>query len=696
MDLAISHLPHGDKALFVAVVRDISERKRGARSLACQHAVTAVLAESLSLEDAVPRILRSVSEALSWDFGAFWSVDPGKNVLRCAQSWSAAPDLVGGFQKATEALSFPRGAGLPGRAWSAGTVVWSYDVQQDPQFLLSVEAKAAGLHAAFAAPVALGSEVLGVLEFFSRSPEESDHELIEIFQSLGSQIAQFIERAAADKAFRANDERTRAVVENMLEGLIMVDERGIIQSVNPAAEQMFGYAAWELAGHHIKMLLPQNLLGRAKEFLRDARIKSLGRITEWDGRRKNGNVFRFELSLFELQTPEGRYLAGHMRDISERRELERMKREFVATVSHELRTPLTSIRGSLGLLSGGVLGDLPDEAKDVVGIAERNTIRLITLINDILDLERLEAGRMEIHLDTVPVAQVLERSVEAVKAFAEQQGVSLEAPSTAATIFVDGDRIVQVLVNLLSNAIKFSPKGSVVSVSVHEEPEVVEIRVRDHGRGIPADHQESIFERFKQVEASDARGKGGTGLGLAICRAILEQHGGSIGVRSETGKGSTFFFRLPARPPRALDRFLAAIHGSSEASGPGGVLLVDDDEALLGVMVRQLLQDGISVRTAQTGKDAIRLATAQPPALLVIDVGLPDQDAFAVLSTLRKYPALKDIPVLVYTGVDLSAEERDRLSLGPTRFLTKSRASDAEFRGLVAELLRTSSAGSKA
>src|SRR5207247_1674678 len=242
-----------------------------------------------------------------------------------------------------------------------------------------------GRRAGVAFPAVMGGEVRGVMELFARSPEKPEAEWLQMFAALGGQLGQFLERDEVDHALRGSNERMRAVVENMLEGLITISDRNIIEQVNRAAEQMFGYAAEELIGQHLKILMPRSTAQGADAFLKDAAPRALGRITEWEGRRKNGELFRFELSLFAFQTHEGRHFAGHLRDISERKKLERLKQEFVATVSHELRTPLTSIRGSLSLLTGGALGELPDEARDVVVIAERNTVRLITLINDLLD-----------------------------------------------------------------------------------------------------------------------------------------------------------------------------------------------------------------------------------------------------------------------------------------------------------------------
>lgn len=406
------------------------------------------------------------------------------------------------------------------------------------------------------------SEAVGTLSVMDRVPRELRAEQKDALCALSRlvvaqlklrQRAREVDQtlAEADRALRANDGRVRAVIESMLEGLITFSEDSVIEQVNPAAEQMFGYAAWELVGQHLSILVPRSRAHQAETFLRDATKRALGRLTEWEGRRKNGDLFRFELSLFKFETLKGRHFAGHLRDISERKKLERMKQEFVATVSHEIRTPLTSIRGSLGLLAGGALGDLPEEAKAAVGIAERNTVRLITLVNDILDLERLESGKLELRLETIPLTSVIERSVESVRALAEQQGIDLSVATTNAKVFGDGDRLVQVLVNLLSNAVKFSPRGAAVTVSVVESDRDAEVRVQDLGRGIPSHHLETIFGRFQQVEASDSRQKGGTGLGLAICKAIVEQHGGAIGVESEWGRGSTFWIRIPFDPAQA-------------------------------------------------------------------------------------------------------------------------------------------------
>lgn len=357
-------------------------------------------------------------------------------------------------------------------------------------------------------------------------------------------------RRQAERALRLSEARLRSVVDNMLGGLLTIDEEGIIESANPAAERILGYPREELIGQHIRLLVP---VPRADTdtFLREAFSKAIGRVSEWEVRRKDGQVFPIELAMFEFHTPGGRRFAGNIRDVSERREVERLKQEFVSTVSHELRTPLTSIRGSLGLLASGGIGELPAEAHELVVLAERNTVRLVSLINDILDLDRLQSGKVELHFEHVAVPAVVERAVEAVAGIAAHRHIRISTEMGPATVWGDAERLVQVLINLLSNAIKFAPPASDVTVSVAPRNAFVGFRITDCGRGIPAAHRESIFERFRQIEASDAREKGGTGLGLAICKTIVEQHRGSIGVDSQEGSGSTFWFHVPSGPPAA-------------------------------------------------------------------------------------------------------------------------------------------------
>ncbi len=485
------------------------------------------------------------------------------------------------------------------------------------------------------------------------------------------------------EALRASELRTRALLDNMLSGLFMADLEGILELVNPAAERMFGYTSEELVGKYLGTVLSLPPGADPRVFLQGVLGKSLGKVTELEGRRKNGELFPFEVSLFQLETPEGRRFAGSIADVTERHEVDRLKREFVSSISHELRTPLTSIRGSLGLLAGGVLGPLSPDAAEIVAVAERNVVRLIGLINDILDLERLDGGRLEMRFESSEVRLIVERSLEAVRSFADQSNVVLAVDPVPSSVRVraDADRLVQVLVNLVSNAVKFSPPGGRVTTRVVLAPGMAEFQVEDRGRGVPPALREAIFERYRQVEASDSRNKGGAGLGLAICKAIVEQHGGSIGVRDAVGAGSLFWFRVPL-----VSTSRPSVSGSIKGAR-GVALLVDDDEELLAILELRLAQDRVATQRATSAGEAIAAALALKPNLLVLDLGLPGGDGFEVVSALRNNKALAGIPLLVYTGRDLRQEDRDRLVLGPTRYLTKSRETEDEFRAVVLELL---------
>lgn len=341
----------------------------------------------------------------------------------------------------------------------------------------------------------------------------------------------------AEHELRRSEARTRSIIDNAPGGLITTDARGVIESVNPATERIFGYARTEMVGGRLDVLLG------ASFDLHSAR----DRVLELQARRRNGEIFTCEVSVFEFYAADDqRHFAANVLDVSERHVVERMKRDFISTVSHELRTPLTSIRGSLGLLASGVMGALPPDALPVVAVAERNSMRLISLINDILDFDRLESGKLRMNLRPTPLRRILDRSIESVSALAQQDGVHIELLCNGAVILGDEDRLTQVTVNLLSNAVKYSHRGDTVTVSASMEESSAEVRVADRGRGIPADLQKNLFRRFGRADSSDARTQSGTGLGLAICKAIVEQHGGAIGVASREGTGSTFWFRVPA------------------------------------------------------------------------------------------------------------------------------------------------------
>jgi signal transduction histidine kinase len=237
------------------------------------------------------------------------------------------------------------------------------------------------------------------------------------------------------------------------------------------------------------------------------------------------------------------------RDITAERQVERLKQEFISMISHDLRTPLMSVQASLFLLSAGAKDALSEGMAKNLTQAERNVNYIINLINSLIDVERISSDKLDLNCSNTDLSEIIDTAAQAVKAIAEMRNIKVQCLFTDAEVYVDSGRMIQVMINLLSNALKFSQDGSSIQVVAHELSDEVEVQVIDTGRGIPASHLKSIFGRFEQVEASDSTQKGGSGLGLAICKAIVEAHGGTIGVESEPEKGSRFWFRLPHRVP---------------------------------------------------------------------------------------------------------------------------------------------------
>ncbi|MEO0802898.1 MAG: PAS domain S-box protein [Cyanobacteria bacterium J06642_2] len=362
------------------------------------------------------------------------------------------------------------------------------------------------------------------------------------------------DRRRIEHSLRESREMLAGILENAEEAIISVDESQIIQLFNHGAERIFGYTAAEIMGQPLGTLLPQESRSPHEAFVRTFSQSSTTsrrmaeRSRKVAGRRKNGDIFPAEASISKLKLGERAIYTAILKDISDREAIDRMKNEFVSVVSHELRTPLTSVHGSLKLLATGRLGDLNPQGQHLLDIAVSNTERLTRLIDDVLDLERIESGRMPTHMRSCDAADTIAQAADAIQAAARERDITLSLTLNAACMYADPDQILQTLTNLIGNAIKFSPRGSTVWVDASKREDDILFRVRDRGRGIPADKLESIFGRFQQVDASDSRAKGGTGLGLAICRQIVERHRGRIWVESELGRGSTFSFTIPQSP----------------------------------------------------------------------------------------------------------------------------------------------------
>jgi PAS domain S-box-containing protein len=356
---------------------------------------------------------------------------------------------------------------------------------------------------------------------------------------------------AADAAAGIPAEQLFRLAVEALPGGILTDRTGTIVMLNTEVERLFGYERDELIGRSVDILVPaasraDHVRHRA-EFLLDPASRRMGSGRDLFGLRKDGGELPVEVALNPITTRNGVLVLCVIADISERKRAELCKDEFVTTVSHELRTPLTSLSGSLGLLAGSAAGKLPDTAMRLLAIAYKNSQRLVRLINDILDIEKIESGDVTFVLKRVAVRPLVEQAIETSRAYAESLGVTVRLDTLAADADVnaDPDRLTQVVANLLSNAIKFSPAGAEVVVSIDAPADRVRVAVRDHGPGIPPHFRERVYEKFAQADA-DARNKGGTGLGLSIVKGIVTRLGGTTGFDDAPGGGTIFHVELPA------------------------------------------------------------------------------------------------------------------------------------------------------
>ena len=454
----------------------------------------------------------------------------------------------------------------------------------------------------------------------------------------------------------------QALLDAVGDGICGIHRDGRVGFANPAAARLLGAQPDALAGRLIHDLLhgsaPENRRCGPDCPLRHVASHRITASGEENIYRADGSSFPAEYFLTPI-LDRGRHTGSVLsfRDISERHALERQKDEFISTVSHELRTPLTSIRGALGLLSSGVLGPVNAKASNLLRIALTNSDRLVRLINDILDLERIQSGRERLAFRPVQLDEVVRQAIDGMSPVADQAGVRLVHDAQQVQIFADPDHLLQVLTNLLSNAVKFSPQGSEVRVTLATAAEGVTLSVIDSGRGIPEDKLETIFGRFRQVEAADAKLKGGSGLGLAICRTIVQQHSGRIWAERNAGPGCTFRVFLPYQP--AMTTASAA---STYDANTATVLLADAHGVTRPMVASNLSQHGYRVLEAATVEQTLSAAHAGVQAIL-LDTALDGMNGFAILPQLRRLDPEARTPV-VLLSLDDSKDDAAALAAG--------------------------------
>ncbi|GEM_PF-1932227 len=445
------------------------------------------------------------------------------------------------------------------------------------------------------------------------------------------------------------------------EGIYGVDINGLVTFINPKASEMLGWQIEELPGKDIHKLCHYKKAGGEEYPAHECPTRLAMHLsheitaTEEIFWRKNGDSFPVEMTTSPLV--EDDKVSGAVvlfQDVTERKRIERMKTEFISTVSHELRTPLTSIRGSLGLMMGGAVGELPAKAAELLKIASNNTERLLILINDILDVEKIEAGSMNFQFEKLALMPMIEQVLQDNAAYAEQYGVKyvLKNIEQDATIYADKGRFMQVMANLLSNAAKFSRENENVEISVVcTQGQWVRISVTDHGFGVPATFQPILFEKFTQSDSSDSREKGGTGLGLSITKAIVAKHNGVLDFVSREGVGSTFFVDFPSQAPIKTDNLIKQT-SPEDNLGYETVLIIEDDEDVATLLRMMLTQGGYNSDIAYTLNEARQFVHAPDKTYkaITLDLVLSGENGIDFLDELRQHNDTKNIPVVVVSA----------------------------------------------
>jgi signal transduction histidine kinase/DNA-binding response OmpR family regulator/HPt (histidine-containing phosphotransfer) domain-containing protein len=594
---------------------------------------------------------------------------------------------------------FPIEQGITGEAIRTGRPI-RVDALSGTEGILLQEGRRVS---AMIVPLHVGDRVIGALNFGHEEPGHYTEEDLDWAVVLGRQIetslyySKLLSTIAQQREALAGQHAAVQRQRNQLEALIDASDAAIML-VGP--DRKIAYANAEMA--QLLGLPPDAVLGasvdRAHRFLRGAfvdptALRAQARALSLDVTLRDQVELSFpqrgvwQRVVAPVRESDGALL-GHIvlyRDVTREVEADRLKSEFVATVSHELRTPMTSVKTSLSLLLAGAAGALTPAARELLEIALRNADRLIRLVNDVLDLSRLQAGRMEFPLGPVPLADAVAAGAEMVAAFAAAHSVTItiQAPPEPQVVLAEPDRVLQAVVNLLSNAIKFSPKGGRVAVRWWPQDGFAVTEVADQGPGIPANQLSVVFDPFTQLDSSTTREHGGAGLGLTITRRIVEALGGSVWAESEVGKGSRFFVRLPLASPEQLAQPPQPT-GAPAVPSEARVLLAHGDADWRRLATVRLGTEGWRVVPVATGAEALAFLRGEAVDLIVTALELPDMQGLDLVQRLRGDPATFDTPALIVAEADATAAALEagaegwvqadpQALIGPTRRLLAAR-----------------------
>ena len=645
------------------------ERRRGEEQQALLDTMSDLSGE-LDLASLLQSVLERAVRLLGASAGELAVFDAEQRDLVVAANFRVDPPTVG--------MRLKPGEGAMGRAAETGEPLIIADYTQ----WAGRSTKYSGIdaHAALAAPLMMGGRLVGAFNIWTaergRAFGADDLRLLNMF---GPHAAVAIEKARLFADAQRERQYFRELVRNSPVAIVTLDPDHRVVSCNPSFEALYGYADRELVGRNLDELITTA----------ESRAQAVGYTTRaGDGtvrgvgqrRRKDGSVVDVEvLAVPVVVNGERVGMMGIYHDITEllaaRHEAESAnatKSQFLASMSHELRTPLNAILGYSEMLQedaadAGQDGLIPDLEK--INAAGRH---LLTLINDVLDLSKIEAGRMELNTETFAVKPLIETVASTVAPLVARNGNALvvEVGDDAGEIEADGLRVRQILLNFLSNAAKFTDHGT-ITLSARRSGREMVFAVRDTGIGMTAEQVGRLFQAFAQAEASTAAKYGGTGLGLAISKKFCEMMGGSVAVETTPGKGTTFSVRLPVGVTADLGSgepvAVAAGEAAVREDWPA-ILVIDDDPAARHLVQKMLSKERVRVITAASGEEGIALARQERPAAITLDVLMPEMDGWAVLTALKSDPALADIPVVMMTMLD---DRNLGLALGAAEYLTK-------------------------
>jgi PAS domain S-box-containing protein len=552
------------KAPKKPIVRE-SENKgellRRTRELSALLAVAEVATQSLNTDRILNDTLDKSLQVLGFKLGYIRILDikAGGLVVRVARGLSS-PEFIDN----TISLNSPHRS-VSKIVFETRQPYISYDVRRDPVFRHGFMAQEGLKSAAFVPIMSKKDEPLGLMMVGGSKFHEFSEREMNLLQTFGSHLGSALENAQLYDEVNKGKRYIENLLENAGDAIVSTDLEDRILTWNRGAEIIMGYSKAEVIGQHLSILVPPDRFHELEEMRAKVEISGALRGIEVRSKKKNGGIIYLSLSISPIREVGGK-IVGFLRvakDVTEKRryerrlkELDKMKSDFVSNVSHELRTPLTSIKGSVDNMLDGLTGSLNEKQVRYLARIKSNSDRLSRLINDLLDLSRIESGRVEVRSTTLSLTALAEEVAEHLRSLAAEKLITIEVPSTnpQVTAWADRDKVTQILINLIGNAVKFTPQNGKVTVALEKNgDDYVQISVDDTGPGILPEEKNKIFSKFYQLADVDKQKPKGSGLGLAISKALVEMHGGRIWVESEVGKGSTFSFTLPARQPFKLE-----------------------------------------------------------------------------------------------------------------------------------------------